>query len=526
MRALSADCNIHMKAITLFASAAIAIAAAATSLPDAPEHLVIIHTNDTHSQIDPDSKGLGGIARRKALIDSIRAAAPASVLVDAGDAVQGSLFFTLYKGEVEDSLMNMLGYDIRILGNHEFDNGTDALAHRWKTLTADRLSTNYDFSALPALDSIFSPYTIRTFGDKRVAFMAINLDPKGMIADHNAQGVVFLDPVEAANATAWHLRHNERADYVVAITHIGYSGKERENDLDLAKRTKNVDLIIGGHSHTPIDDSSDTAPLHRVTDAAGDTVVIVQNGKGGVTIGEVDIDFASGRISGRLIPVDSRLDSLTDPAIEKYLEPFRAGIDSLVSVRLATTPADLPHRSAKLLNLASDFVADEGSRLAGKKVDLAIMNKGGLRRGLLKGYITRGDVMELMPFDNRITVMEIKGSDLTEAFDIMARAGGNGISKSARALFDPDSGRCTAIEIAGEPIAPDRIYTLATIDYLANGGDYMTPLKRGKVIATDDRIAYDAFADYLTRLRRVRPDDTIRMKAAEQSSPHKTAHPE
>lgn len=501
-----------MKALNLFAVAAIVLSTALASAADTdPQRLVIIHTNDTHSQIDPDSKGLGGIARRKVLIDSIRAVAPASILIDAGDAVQGSLFFTLFKGEVEDSLMNLLGYDIQILGNHEFDNGTEELASRWKRLRAKRLSTNYDMAAVPALDSLFVPYAVRTYGNRRVGLIAINLDPKGMIADNNARGIVFLDPVEAANATAWHLRHNEKADYVVAITHIGYSGKDRDNDLDLAAKTKNIDLIIGGHSHTAIDDSDPEAPLHRVPNAAGDTVVIVQNGKGGVTLGEVDLFLASGDISAHLIPVDSRLDDRTDPAIENYLKPYRAGIDSLVSIRLTKTPRELSHRSTELLNLASDFVAEEGSRLAGRKVDLAIMNKGGLRRGLSKGYVTRGEIMELMPFDNRITVMEIKGSDLAEVFDIMARSGGNGISREARAVFDPSTNRCTLIEVGGEPIDPDRIYLLATIDYLAKGGDYMTPLTQGNVTATDSRIAYDAFADYLSRFGHIRPDNTPRM---------------
>lgn len=483
-----------------------------TLLPAAgQERLVILHTNDTHSQIEPDNKGLGGVARRKALIDSIRAAEPATLLIDAGDAVQGTLYFSLFKGEVEDSLMNLLGYDIQILGNHEFDNGTDELARRWNRLRADRLSTNYDLSALPALDSIIDPYTVRTIGDKRIGFMAINLDPKGMIAEANARGVKYLEPVEAANATAWWLRNILHCDYVVAVTHIGYSLNDLPDDLDIARQTRGINLVIGGHSHTDIDPDDPEAPLHRVTNLDGDTVVIAQNGKAGRTLGQIDLDLASGQINQRLIPVDARLDNRLDPAIDEYLRPFRASIDSLVSIKLAKSTADFPQGSPEEVNMAADFVAKEGARLAGRKVDMAIMNRGGLRRDIPRGNVTRGLVMELMPFDNRIVVMEISGADLAEAFEVMARQGGNGISDEARATFDPDRRTVTEVTVGGEPIDPQRIYTLSTIDYLANGGDYMTPLTRGKVIATDPRIAYDAMADYLTRVKRITPDKTVRM---------------
>jgi len=500
-----------MRLISLLPAAAAVAMTAAVALADNPSRLIILHTNDTHSQIDPDTKDLGGIARRKVLVDSVRSAEPATLLVDAGDAVQGTLFFNIFRGEVEDTLMNLLGYDIQILGNHEFDNGIAELAGRWKRLHADRVTTNYDLRAVPALDSIFTPYVIKSYGDKRVGIIGINLDPAGMIAPANCRGIVYLDPTEAANSTAWHLRHNERCDYVIAVTHIGYSGKQRANDLDLGRRSRNIDVIIGGHSHTEIDPSKPDSPLHRVANADGDTVVIAQNGKGGATLGEIDIDLATGAVTSRLIPVDSRLDARTDSAVETILRPYRNAVDSLTSIRIGRSPAELPHRSTAQVNLISDVVADEGSDLIGRRVDLAFMNKGGIRCAMPKGDITRGFVMQMLPFDNRVVVMEISGRDLIDAFDSMAARGGDGISSSARAVIDTATGKCSSITIDGEPIDPSATYTLATIDYLANGGDYMTPLTRGRIIATDPRVAYDTTIDWFKSHRKFRPDNTVRM---------------
>jgi len=174
------------------------------------------------SQIDPNDKGLGGIQRRKALIDSIRGAEKNVLLVDAGDAVQGTLFFTLYKGEAEMKMMDALGYDLAILGNHDFDNGMDDLKRNVSSTPGIQwLSTNYEFDD-PQLDSIFAPYKIYDIDGRRIAFIGINLDPKGMIADGNYDGVRYLDGIKAANATAWSLKHNEKADAVIAVTHVGY----------------------------------------------------------------------------------------------------------------------------------------------------------------------------------------------------------------------------------------------------------------------------------------------------------------
>lgn len=216
------------------------------------DKIVILHTNDTHSQIDPDDRNLGGIARRKVLVDSVRAANRNTLLVDAGDAVQGTVYFSLFKGAAESAAMNALGYDLQIVGNHEFDNGLEEFARYWNRVNATPLATNYDFTGTPA-EGIFRPWEIREIGGKRIGFIGIGLDPHGMVADANFAGMRYLDAIEAANAVAWVLKNIERVDMTVALTHIGYGSESLASDTALARSSRDIDIIIGGHTHTSID---------------------------------------------------------------------------------------------------------------------------------------------------------------------------------------------------------------------------------------------------------------------------------
>ena len=470
----------------------LAFAAMAGMQPLSAEKLVILHTNDTHSMIDPDdADGLGGVLRRKVVIDSVRAAEDNVLLVDAGDFVQGTLFFNLYRGEVEQKMMNELGYDIRILGNHEFDNGVEELADLLADSKAELLSTNYDLSQ-SALGKKFRPFTIREIGDKQIGFIAINLRPEGMISEGNYDGVVYLDAIKAANAAAWWLKHIDKVDAVVAITHIGYDPTMPPGDKLLAEVSEDIDVIIGGHSHDHIkpDAESGARLQHRVKNAAGKEVVIGQLGKSGKYVGKIEIDLDDMSATYDNIRIDSRLDKRTDKRLAAMIEPYRRGVDSLMKVAVGKSAVDMPKESMELLNFGADFIYERGRKLA-DNVDLAIINKGGLRRGLPKGDITEGMIITLMPFYNYVNVLDIKGSDLLETFNVMAADGGNGVSGNVDIVYDPASSQCVEVLIDGKPLDLERVYRLATIDYLAKGGDYMSALKRGKIVAKGKNVLYD-----------------------------------
>lgn len=488
-----------------------ATAATVSLMSLSADKLVIVATNDTHSQIDPDNNDRGGILRRKVLVDSVRNANSNVLLVDAGDAVQGTLYFNLYRGEVEHKMMNLLGYDIAILGNHDFDNGVDELAENLRHDSATWITTNYDLRQ-SALNGRFLPYQIRKYGDKSVGIIGINLQPKGMISEGNYDGVKCLDPIKAANSTAWHLKHNEGVDYVVAVTHIGYDLKDEVCDVDIARNSEDIDLIIGGHSHDAINPNTPEKLNSRVANAIGDTVVITQAAKAGRLVAEVTLDLDNGNIDYRLVPVDSRLDKGIDPAWQTMLQPYRHGVDSLMQVWVATAPKPMANNEPPLLNMVTDFVKQQGDRLnGGKPIDMALMNAGGLRTSFPKGKISEGMVINLMPFNNHIVNLDIKGADLLEALNISAaRRGGDGVSKGVEVEITDTV--CSKVTINGESLQPERIYRIATIDYLANGGDYLEPLKRASVVAQSDNVLYNDLLKWLRTDMKGRklPYDTTR----------------
>ncbi|MCM1332117.1 MAG: bifunctional metallophosphatase/5'-nucleotidase [Bacteroides sp.] len=455
-------------------------AAAAITAP--ADNLVILHTNDTHSQLDPNDNNLGGILRRKVLVDSVRAEQPNVLLIDCGDMVQGTLYFSIYKGEAEREMMNNLGYDIQILGNHEFDNGIEPLAHEWSLLNADKITSNYDLRDTP-LDTIFKPYTIKEFAGKRIGLLAINLDPKGMIADFNTGGLKYLDGIKAANSIAWYLKHVERVDEVIALSHVGYdtANPPTPSDRDIAQASEDIDIIIGGHSHTTIDPAAAKTPEYYVKNAAGDSVLVVQTGSKGLYLGEITLDLDSMRPSYRLIPVDSRLDNRIDPEAAALLAKYRKGVDALKMEKIGKMAQEMPHGSHLIVNWVADVMLEKGKELTDRSVDVALVNKGGIRRGLPAGHITKEHILTMLPFDNKLVVMEIKGKDLKEAFDVFAQRNGDGISSG----FNPAE------------IDPDRTYILVTIDYLANGGDYLTTLPNGKVIARSALRLDETMIDYI-----------------------------
>lgn len=468
--------------------------------PARHERLVILHTNDTHSQIDPLDNGDGGLLRRKVVIDSIRQAEPDVLLIDAGDVVQGTMYFTLYKGEVEYSALDMLGYDMAVIGNHDFDNNTGRLAENLSSSNVTWLSANYDFSAVPGLDSVFTPYVIKEFGGKKIGLFGINLDPKGMIADDHCEGVIYNDAYTVADSISRHLKADHGVDYVIAVTHIGYTGDIQPNDAALAARSKDIDLIIGGHSHTLLDpDNTDDRYHWKHVNADGDTIAVVQTGSKGAYIGKTEIDLQTGKIDYSLIKIDSRLDSRIDRDLEKKLLPYRNAVDSIMNRKVAETARILDkNEDGGLTNFLADFVAATGEKISGKPVDMGLINSGGVRRALPVGDITQGLIIDMLPFDNRIVVLDITGDDLIKAFDVLARRyGSDGVSESVKMTFDPDTHSPVSISINGKPVDPARHYRLATIDYLAGGGDYMQSLPNATVIAKDSVILYDALLKYL-----------------------------
>lgn len=493
---------------------------ASASLVAAARDLVILHTNDTHSAIMPDNDGRGGVLPRKAIIDSVKRCNKNVLLVDAGDKVQGSLYFKFFKGAVDYPLQNLLGVDISILGNHEFDNAMEMLARNEAILKSDRLSANYDFTGTPA-EGLFKPWTIRKIDGRKIGFIGINIDPESLIAEATRTGLVYSDAIKAANRYAKILKHDKKCDLVVAVTHIGYgpyAGKE--SDRSLAEASKDIDIIIGGHSHTSVDPATPDKTPHLVANADGRPVLVVQTGKAGRNIGQIRIDLDRLKTSTpadfeyTLIPVTDRFpDTQLDTKIKEFLAPFTRQLDSIAGDVIGTAARDFDNGTSTGVfpNWIADFGAWYGrlkldslrkSDPAVPQLDFAIMNAGGIRNSIPEGKVTKGQIMNSFPFSNKYVVMEISGRDLLDMFRIAARQGGQPVSSEVTVVADGNRDLKTAAVQLRE-IDPDRTYTVGTIDYLAWGNDDLTPLANGKWIFSDDVELCAPVIRYVTELTRM-----------------------
>lgn len=270
-------------------------------------HLTVLHTNDVHSYIDPfpadDPKNanLGGVARRATLIEQIRKENPNVLLLDAGDQLQGTPYFNYYGGELEYKLMSMMKYDLATIGNHEFDNGIDGLYSVMPHAKFDFVSANYDFSKT-ILDGVVKPYKVFYKDGIKVGIFGLGVELQGLVDVRNYKETLYLDPIEVSQSIVSELKHGQKCDLVICLSHLGFDYKndpDKVSDLKLAAATTDIDLIIGGHTHTFM-----TRPT-VVKNKAGYDVVINQVGCYGLNLGRIDFHFTNEKLvsDGRTIIV-------------------------------------------------------------------------------------------------------------------------------------------------------------------------------------------------------------------------------
>ena len=250
------------------------------------DHLTILHTNDTHSQVEPKTNDQGGYARRMGLIRQERGLDKNLLLVDAGDFCQGTPYFNFYHGRVELQAMNRMGYDAGTLGNHEFDNGLDTLAAVLKIASFPIVCANYDFTGTPVAE-VVKPYTIVRKGGLKIGIFGLGCDPKGIISDKNFAPAKYLEPYPVAQAMVDTLRA-QQCDLVVCLSHMGTFGKAAEDvcDTALVSHTRGIDVVIGGHTHKLYDNL-------RVANLDGDSIPVAQMAKSGVYLGKIVLHLNS-----------------------------------------------------------------------------------------------------------------------------------------------------------------------------------------------------------------------------------------
>lgn len=266
------------------------------------QDLTILHVNDTHSHIEPERSGrhdgCGGVIELAAYVDSVRCAEGNSnvMLVHAGDFSQGTSYFTRFEGNIEVDVLNAIGFDATCLGNHEFDNGIEALAGRLARLKVPVVCANYDFSHTPLADYV-KPYVVVNKANKKIGVVGLLTDLTSVVSAETAVYLKYKEPVQVLESYAKQLK-DEGCDLVMALTHIGY-----KDDLKIAAGTRNVDIIVGGHTHTVLDE------ITRVKNLDGKEVQVVTDGKWGMTAGKLSVDFQPNRLTSlydpEVLPMDA-----------------------------------------------------------------------------------------------------------------------------------------------------------------------------------------------------------------------------
>ena len=473
----------------------------------AADRIQILHTNDIHGHLDvtdtvqggSGSFSQGGLVAVAQQIERLRARAPErTLLVDAGDAWQGTYISNENKGQAVTQIMALLKYDAQAVGNHDFDWGQDVLKQRTQEAGFPFLCANC-VDASGAVPSYLKPYAVKDLGIVKVAMIGLILpSAASIIKDTSLGGMRFL-PL-AASVRKYLPEMKRQADLMVAITHVGLEPLVQEGDRALATAVPELDVIVGGHSHTAL----------RAATTVGSTI-IVQTGAYTANLGDLElvIDPATKKVvssptrSNELLPVAGAKGAPSDlvKKVQAIVDDRKAEgkkYTERVVGRLANA-LDNPRAECGLGNLIADGLLEYG-RSAGWNSDVAFYNMAGVRAPLPAGEIKYGQLYQVLPFTNVVMSLDLTGRQLRLVFE--AASGSAGRLHVAGASFayhfeNPAGQRLLSATVGGRPLDDAKLYHVATIDYLYGGGDGHTEFKDATNVIYGD-IEVDAVAAYMT----------------------------
>jgi 5'-nucleotidase/UDP-sugar diphosphatase len=481
-----------------------------------PVTLTILHTNDTHAHLEPfepfGQPLQGGVARRFTAIQQVKDEGGNVLVLDAGDAFQGTLFFNQWQGEEEAHFMNALGYQAMAVGNHEFDSGPATLGSFIQKANFPVLSANIDVSAEPTLAGLVEAYTIIDVGGEKVGILGLTTEDAVNISSPGPN-VAFKDAAGSAQAAVAELE-GQGVNKIIALTHLGHSG-----DQALGGAVDGIDVIVGGHSHTLLGDVEGAVGPYPtvVTSPSGDTVLVVSAYEWGKYLGRLDVTFtAEGKVdSYGEAPIFLDESIPEDANIAAEVAQFAAPIEELRNTVVGQAAVDLQgqrelvrSQETNMGNLICDAML---WKTAGEDTQLCIQNGGGIRASIPAGDVTMGQVLEVLPFGNLMATFGLKGSDVWAALE-------NGVSGyeeqegqfpqvgGLKYTFDPTKpvgSRIISAEIktpdgSYSPIDPNVVYEVVSNSFLRQGGDgydvfannAIDPYDAGAVLA-------DAVAEYI-----------------------------
>lgn len=519
--------------IALFAL--LAMLTVSVGAQDGPFALAIIHTNDTHAGHLPNSAGNGGVARMATVINQIRAEAPNSILLDAGDRFQGSLFHTQYKGQDQVAIMTLLGYQAMSLGNHEFDNGDETLAQFIDGVTFPVLAANIDVSQTPELAGKVAPSTIIDVNGAQIGVIGI-LTAETAFISGPGESVVFSDDyVGVINAEAAALTE-QGINKIIVVAHMGILDAER-----VLPQLENVDVFLDGHSHTLFSNTYSAAagryPL-VFENAAGEKIYYGQTGSNTQYVGRMDVTFdADGVItaaSGDTILLSKYI--TPDPDAEALVADLYEEVQGMTEQLIGATATEMMTGN-RLVCRAEEcalgsLIAD--AMRAGTGAQIAIMNGGGIRANLDAGEISLGDVLTIQPFGNIMSTFELAGVNVIAALEngvsgmkavdgVVERDGLSGRFPQVSGIrfsFDPTrpvGERVVSVEVENKDgtfsaIDPDVVYSMVTNNFVRTGGDGYSILNEQAINPYDfGAVDYELTSAYLSGLGTVSPEPSGRI---------------
>lgn len=478
-----------------------ALIACLTAISFGQFQLTILHTNDMHAHMEAtrfDGGMLGGYARQATLIKSIRNSEGELLLLNGGDTFQGTIFFNTYMGLADLAFMNYVGYDAMAVGNHEFDKGPELLAQFIKGANFPLLAANINASGDEHLRGRIRKSYIKLIDGEKVGIVGA-ITPSVHQISAPGDDVVMLDIVASVQAEVDRLTA-DGVDKIVLVSHVGYS-----SEVWLAKQIRNLDVVVGGHSHTFLGSGPglpEGAPEYPtvVENASGDTALVVQAWHQGMVLGKLDVEFdRAGKVKswkGGPIPIIE--DITEDPVVKAMIDAFNMPVAELKDKVIGSTAIAIP-RSGSFSPMAN-LIAD--AQLAATQQHgsvAAFINAGGVRAALESGDITYGQAISVQPFSNTLVVLEVTGRELLTA---LARQGGGTLHPSKgtsyKAVRGPDGWSISDVVIAGEPLDLFKTYKITVNNFTAGGGDDHQELKNAKGQRTDTGLVdIDALIDYI-----------------------------
>lgn len=486
---------------------------------DVENELVVLHTNDHHGHplafYDYPSPGQGGLPARATLVNDVRAEYPNVLVVDAGDMNTGRPESNFFKALPDIKGYNYIKYDALALGNHEFDLNMAGMQAQIEASAFPWLCANAKIDG-KYLDNV-KPYIIKKYDGFKVAVFGLVSSKTALTGNpENIKGIVFEDEVKVAMELVPELK--KKADIVVAVVHMGIYDDPDMGSKRLATQVPDIALVIDGHTHTKLDEPEIVRNI-----ITGKPVRIVQAKHWGLYMGKAVLRFKDGDVTGldwSSVPVNlKRRDKKDGKSIYHFvdkelkedetllamLKPYEDEVEKVLSEVIGSADqAFINDKTREQETALGDIVADSQlwyMKKMGFDIDFAFQNGGGIRATLGSGDIQKKTVYEVLPFDNSICVVSLKGDDVIALFNQTPANVGQGampqVSDGVTFTINKSTGKVENLQIGGSPVDPSKTYTIALNSYLAAGGDGYKIFKNGGDFYDSSMMQRDAFIDYV-----------------------------